>query len=276
MSNINLYDKFFHSPNWSYHNRFQLNEFRTILQSGYILSPTKLGKEPFFPELSEADKVYLSVHPNGEFAKEYIGKHSRNEADYSNGYGMTLRGQNFILSSDLKNDYNPERGEYDCECVVPNQVELYKYLVGIGNAGYSINDDFVLCYHLIRYFNGEINDDELVKIIKDSTFYSSISGRVWCTINYYFNPRQNYLMKQMHNSPESFVEVGNYYNVLMILEELRKNIPLYDRYGNIIVPQKSIEEAKKIHKYIQTNLDFATRDKIFDSMEELSERLEKV
>lgn len=278
MDKIDIYNMFFNSPNWSYRNRYQLDEFRAILQSGYILSPKMLGRKPNFPELSEEDKVYLSVHPNGKLAKRYTGKHTRgkdNESDYANAYGMTIRGQYLILDSKLKRDYKIERGEYDCECTVLNQIELYKHLVGIGNAGYYIKDDFILCYNFIRYFNGEIDDNELLKIIKDSTFYSSISGRIWTTINCYFNPRNYDLKKQMHNPPEYFVEIGNYYNILMILNELKKDIPLYDKYGRLIVPKNSIEEARMMHEYISSNLDDAIRGRIYDAMDELSDRLDE-
>lgn len=269
MIKINLYDKFFYSPNWTYHNRGELREFENILQSGYILSSRMLGKKPRFDGVSERDKVYLSVHPLGEFASEFIGK---SDIEYDNCYKMTIEGQYFILSSEFKKDNKPEPGKYDCECTVLDQVDLYKYLVGIGNAGLFINDDLILCFNFIKYFNGMITEDELINIIRERHF-KNISERTRGIINRLFTPCYNYLSTTVSKKANSFIEIGNYYHILEILDNIGKNISLYDKYGYAVDPVSCLAYVNEMIDYIGTNLNILERNGITDVMHGLLNRL---
>ena len=274
MEKLNLYDKFFHSPNWANPSDVKaLEKFRDILHDGYILSPLKMGKKSPYPAPCRSDCVYLSVHPNGNFGNMFHGKGYC--MDYSNGYVITIEGSYIILSEELMRDYELEPGNYDCECTVLDQIELYKYLVGIGNAGYSIDDNLVLCFNLIKYFNGELEESELVKYIRERRLDGYISDRTGALINYFFTPCNNFLSKTMARSIESFIDIGNYYNILRILEEENRSIPLYDKYGYLIEPKKREEDVKMMYDYISLNLDLIDRDGTVDAMTGLVRHLEE-
>ena len=273
MSSINLYDKFFHSPNWKpTSNEGPLERFRDILKSGYILSREKLGLPPRYPYPCRTDRVYLSVHPNGEFYHMHRGISIDDE---DTAYEMTIKGLYFILSAKLMEDDKIEPGIYDGECTVPDQIELYRYLVGIGNAGYTIDDNLVLCFNLIKYFNGEIAESELISAIKERSFNCDISNRIRGLINSFFSPSYETLPKMTARKARSYVNAGYYHGILGILDEVGKSIPLYDKYGYSIDPNKLLVAANDMHKYIGANLDIAERAGMREAMIDLVDRFSK-
>ena len=274
MIKISLYDKLFHSPNWnSTINEGILDRFTDILKSGYILSRQKLGLLPRYPAPCKPDSVYLSVHPHGElydmFPGKEIFKYNRK------GYEMTIKGIFFILSKELIEDCDPKPGSYYGECIVPDQVELYKYLVGIGNAGFTVNSDLVVCFNLIRYFNGELKESELVSIIKERKLIYNIPDRTRALVGRLLNPNQNELHKIIYSDVDSFVTAGYYYDVVRILDSLKKDIPLYDCCGYLINPKDCLMDVQMMHDYIGSNLNIVKRDGFIDDMEALIDSLKE-
>ena len=275
MNKIDFDDKFFHSPNWAHCGKNFLDRFRSILKDGYILSAQELGIEPDSPKLSDPERIYLSVHPAGNLSSEYTG--TGFHGDYDTGFEMTIGGQYFILNSELKKDYILEPGRYPCECTTMDKIELFKYLVGIGNAGLFISDDLTMCFNLIKYFNGELTVAELVNILKERYFKGYISERTRCLINRLFdinNNRENYYpTNAVSQDANSFIEIGNYYDILKILEEKKRSIPLCDKYGYIVDPLSCLLKVNEMLDYVGSNIDIIDRDGTIDAMKYLIYRL---
>lgn len=270
MIKINLRDKFFHSPNWD-DKKVELGErsinsldrFRKILKSGYILSSSNLGSKS--PWECDSSKIYLAVYPKGDFSGIYNKGYSGTD-----GYEMATSGFYFILDSKLKDDYDIERGSYKYECVVSNRIDLYKYLVGIGNAGYSIDYFFEMCYLLIKYINGEVSESDLITVIDErninSIFNTSIHAKAY--INHCFNTDNFLNNNTLSKDPKEFISIGKYYDILRVLEEEEKSIPLYDMYGYPIDPEKRIIDAENMMEYISANRDIVNNEGALERLEE--------
>ena len=129
---------------------------------------------------------------------------------------MATQGFYFILNAKLCKDYSVKPGWCKFECTVPDEVDLYKYLVGIGNAGLSINDKFVICYYLIKYFNGEISIPELVSIVRERDFRSDLANAVVGYINACFTPSYGYLDELLLDGAKSLIDIGSYYDIVRI------------------------------------------------------------
>lgn len=272
MNRINLYDKFFHSPNWFHLDQNSFDNFSRILRDDQILSAQELGRAPNDPYISDPDKIYFSFHPHGIYFNEYRGIHARSEK--FNGYNMTLDGQYFILDSKLKEDYKLERGKLDCECTALKKVELSKYLVGIGNAGLFIRDALIMHFNFIKYFNGELNEDELIRIITERNLYNRrISDITEGFINSAFTPDTEYQSNVISRNANSLIEVGNYYKILKILNDVGKSVPLCDKYGNIVDPLSCLVAVNEMLEYIISSSYVIERDKIVKAMIDLVYRL---
>ena len=216
MSKIDIYNTFFHSPNWANPSDDKpLEKLRGILHDGYILSSLKMGKKSPYPEPCRSDCVYLSVHPDGNFGKMFQGKNYY--VDYNSGYAMSIQGLSLILSAELMKDYKLESGVYDCECTVLDQIELYKYLIGIGNAGYSIKNGIEISYNYVRYFNGEITVSEFARFMRERTII--VGESIDRCLDYVYNSltSYNHLIKVVDADIDRFIDVGKYYQVLKIL-----------------------------------------------------------
>lgn len=252
MSKMDIYNTFFHSPNWANPSDDKpLEKLRGILHDGYILSPLKMGKKSPYPEPCRSDCVYLSVHPDGNFGKMFQGKNYY--VDYNSGYAMSIQGLSLILSAELMKDYKLESGVYDCECTVLDQIELYKYLIGIGNAGYSIKNGIEISYNYVRYFNGEITISEFARFMRERTII--VGESIDRCLDYVYNSltSYNHLIKVVDADIDRFIDVGKYYQVLKILEEEGKNIPLYDKDGNSLSPENSREKVRMMLDYIASS-----------------------
>lgn len=269
MNKINLCDKFFHSPNWDdsetkpgERSINSLDRFRKILKSGYILSSSNLGSKS--PWECDSSKIYLAVYPKGDFS----GIYNKGYSD-TDGYEMATSGFYFILDSKLKDDYDIERGSYKYECVVSNRIDLYKYLVGIGNAGYSIDYFFEMCYLLIKYINGEVSESDLITVIDErninSIFNTSIHAK--SCINHCFKSGE-FLNNTLSEDAKKFITIGKYYDILRVLEEEEKSIPLYDMYGYPIDPEKRIIDAENMMEYISANRDIVNNEGALERLEE--------
>lgn len=264
MSKINLHDKFFHSPNWDEKNsQGYLDRLRVILETGYILSSKKSGVVSVYDDEEgyKRDKIYLSIHPNGVFSSKYCSGD-----DWITGYQMTTKGFYFILDSKLSDDYSVERGLFKYECTVSNEIELYKYLVGIGNAGLSIDNDLMLCYYLIKYVNGEISMDDIINYVRERKPGVCLDIAVNLAINKSFTET---LGKALSKNEESFIDVGDYYHIADILKQMGIKIDLYDNFGESLIGEYPIKEVQSILEYIATNKDILYRKGTMGILENL-------
>ena len=270
MIKIDLTDKFIHSPNcFDNHNKEALKRFRNILKSGYLLIPKESGiKTNHYYD----DKIFFAVHPYGKFSKYYPEK---GLACFSNtdGYQMASRGIFFILNSKLREDYDLQPVTYKYECATNNNVDLYKYLEGIGNAGLNIDDKLIYSYYFIKYANNEIPASKVIEIVKERNLdvdlimaLKSISK----SINSMFLKEYNYLNIVLSKSAENLLNNGNYYQIVNILNEENKKIELYDKYGYSINPKNRLKEVNEMYKYLENNRTIQMDDAYFTKIKELS------
>lgn len=275
MNKINLCDKFFHSPNWDdsetkpgERSINSLDRFRGILKKGYILSSSKLGVKS--PWRCDSNKVYLAVYPKGYFSSIYNTGNSG-----ITGYEMATKGFYFILDAKIKDDYDIIPGSYKYECVVFDKIDLYKYLIGIGNAGYSIDNFFEICYFLIEYINGEISESSLIGVISERSVnsYFDISMNAKAYINHCFNTDNFLNNNTLSKDPKEFISIGKYYDILRVLEEEKKSIPLYDMYGCLIDPARRITDVENMMEYIKANRDIVNNEEARERLKELYKSL---
>ena len=270
MERIDLKDKFFHSPNFQ---REGLENFKRILTSGYIGSPSVTGVKSFWPI---KDYVYLGMHPDGYLTKkykptEYTGFNS------TNGYEMSTSSLFFILNSSLENDYIIIPGVYEHEGTVLHKIELYKYLEGIGNAGYYISDRLTYCYYFIKLANGELKDtNRLIKIVKERNLRGNLK-LIIDSISHWINslmiPSYAYLNYVLSKTPEELLRIGNYYEILDILKEENKDIKLYDKFGVLIEPEKRLVKVKKMYDYVEKNKKTEFNDSYFESVKRICDSI---
>ena len=268
MGKLCLYDKFFHSFDWDdIRKEDSLERFRAILRSGHLLSAEKLGiKSPF---KCNSSVIYLGIHPDGIYTTTYSG---RKRDEYS-GYFLATRGSYFILSSKLCKDYSISPGTLQFECTIPDEIDLYKYLVGIGNAGLAIDENLIQGYLLTKYINGEMPELVIERETKDRNPESIIRDRVNGAINRCFTPCRHFISDLLSTTPESFITVGNYYNISRILREENRNIQLYDNYGNPINPGRQLTKTKKMYEYIAANREIVNKPIFKESLDRLEEYL---
>ena len=255
MKIINLNDKFFHSPCWYYHNReLALKRFGNIIKSGKLLSPRMLGIKREHDE----DKVFLSVHPDGDYSNDFEGKRIVTVFDSTTGYDMTVKGFYLILSAEVKKDYPLSPASYPHECTVVDEIEIDKYLVGIGNTGFHIPTCTVFSYYYMKYTNGEIPLTELIKVIKERRFGTNIFSAVKEAKSQIITPDPDYgtfIDYTLANKPEDLIPSEYYYDVLKILEKYGKSTEQYDMFGYSIDPKERLEIITQMQGYIRENKD---------------------
>ena len=249
MEKIDLTDKFFHSPNWE--NKQDLQRFRSIIKSGVLLTPKESGYSTRYFN----DRIFFAAHPDSKMNPYY-------ENDEDNGFDMATRGTFFIFNSKLNEDYVLVPGAYQYEYTTTSNVDLYKYLVGIGNAGLNIDGRLVYCYYYLKYINGEISLDELIQRIRERNLNKRLSEAVESTIyNIYCGilPEYDYLPYVLAHNPEDFIRTENYFEIEKILKEAKKDIVLCDKFGYCVNPQGRMQEIKEMKEYIDhTPLDEKT------------------
>ena len=270
MGKIDLRDKFVHSPNFQ---REGLGNFKSILTSGYIGSPSVTGVKSFW---HIKDNVYLGMHPNGDLTKKYKPT-TYTGFNSTNGYEMATSGVFFILNSSLENDYTIIPGAYDHEGKVLHRIDLYKYLEGIGNAGYYIGDRLTYCYYFIRLANGELDDvNQLIEMVWERNLRCDLSMTIE-SIGYWINslmiPNHNYINYVLSKSPEGHLHKCYYDEIVDILKEEGKDIPLYDKFGELIEPEKCLVKVKKMYDYVERNKDIKMGDSYFESVKKICDSL---
>lgn len=265
MEKIDLTDKFIHSPNWQ--NKQDLENFKNIIKSGVLLTPEELSLKKYWFK----DKIFFAVHPDSELALEYCGI-GYNGFDSTNGYDMASSGVFFILDSKLKKDYDIKPGTYQYECTSSYKIDLYKYLLGIGNAGLNIDGRLVYCYYYIKYFNGEISSEELIKRVRERNLRANLAMSIEY-IGYYINnlmiSGEEYLPYVLAHNPEDFMRIGNYNEIEQILIEEKKNIILCDKFGYCVNPEKRMNEIIKMKEYVDSNADSLDKEKFSEKIKEL-------
>ena len=240
MNKINMNDKFFHGVKWDSDNLYdRLITLKKILKCGYILSPSSQKSG-----LNNDDKIYLSVYPNGIYSNIYTG----NKIASDNAFDMTRRSFYFILDSKLKDDYEITLGVYPNECIINSKIDLYKYLIGIGNCGCDIDHRILTCYYFNKYISNEINIDELIKSISDIFFFTNVSTAISEIQSHITNPlyRNNYLDYSIKKEEKSLIYYGDYYSIKREVEKINSDINFYDNLGYLIDEER--EEKVKIMK----------------------------
>lgn len=270
MGKIDLRDKFVHSPNFQ---RDGLGNFKSILTSGFIGSPSVTGVKSFW---HIKDNVYLGMHPNGDLTKKYKPT-TYTGFNSTNGYEMATSGVFFILNSSLENDYTIIPGAYDHEGKVLHRIDLYKYLEGIGNAGYYIGDRLTYCYYFIKLANGELmNTKQLIQIVRERNLRCNLSmtiDNIGYRVPFIDMPNHNYINYVLSKSPEEHLHKGYYDEIVDTLREEGKDIPLYNKFGELIEPEKCLVKVKKMYDYVERNKDIKMGDSYFESVKKICDSL---
>ena len=258
MAKIDMTDKFYHAVMWDEVDRNKrLQTFRDILKCGYLLSTFeqyKMGVD-YNSELDRtvSNNIYLSVYPKGIYCDMYKG--NPNTKFIYDSFYMTNETLYFILSSKLKEDYNIIPGKYPNECLIKEKIDLYKYLVGVGNTGFNIDKKVLSSYFITRYMNEEITREELIQRLSKMYLYNDINK----VINELYsalltnNPHYNYFDQSTSLEPVDLIQLGDYCDVKRILEEENCNIGIYDTYGYYIEPEEQLTKVKGMQEYLQNN-----------------------
>ena len=271
MEKIDLKDKYIHSPNWEC--RSDLSRFRKILKSGRLLTPISSGT----PTCYRKDLIFFAVHPKGLFAADYpAGKY----ACFSNtdGYDMASSGVFFILNSKLREEYDLQPVTYKYECATTSNVDLFKYLEGIGNVGFYVSEKLIYSYYFIKYANGEVPASRVLEIVEDRNPTRTIEGALEIEGRYVSSrvaPEYNYLNYVFANDADSLIRPGPYYEIVKILEEENKKFRLYDQYGYAVDPEARVKEVHAMYEYLEKNRGFQTGDSYFEKINELCEAAQK-
>ena len=260
MNRIDMSDKFFHGVMFDTEDNYKrLERLRNILRCGYLLSlheQSKNGLKNYAQDelyySSNDDKIYLSVYPNGVYSNVYTGK--ENVRFLYDAFDMTSQTFYFILSSNLKKDYNIRPGNYPKECIILSRIDLYKYLVGIGNPGCNIDYRLITSYYLAKYVNSEINVNELLKSMKVIYPFLDNSDVVLalysiCGSNF-DSYCEDYLNHSLESDESELIYYGNYYGIKKILEEENCDIKLYDVSGYNVSADKQLSRVRVMKKYL--------------------------
>lgn len=255
LERIDMSDKFFHSPMWDCEDSSKkLITLRKILKSGYLLSPNAQGIVHNSYDASPYDnRVFLSVYPEGKYSSEYIGNGIKKEYD---GFDMSRASFYFILDSKMKDEIELGVGAYANECYLTDRLDLYKYLVGIGNTGVDIDLDFLFTYYITKCINGEIDIDELCKYLNESCFNARNCAKdiLRNALHYGFDvfdgEDNNWLNISLRKRDEYLISSGYYYKIKRILEEENKDIKIYNDFGYLIDADEEFEKVKAMRKYL--------------------------
>lgn len=250
MDKINMNDKFFHGVGWddpSAQRRYEALE--SILKSGYILSPIRQGMDS-----DHGNKIFLSVYPNGDYSSLYCGEERvRNFFEYD-GFDMSKGGFYFILDSKLKDDYKITPGNYPNECTIESEIDLFKYLVGIGNAGCDFRYDMQAGYYLSKYINEEIGESELKEQFKLIFPEHDFNRALWDYILWGGLHRDFKHFKQVYIDTPSKLDEPTfkryYFHIKDIFNENKRDINIYDNNGNFVDGEKRLLKFREMKKYL--------------------------
>lgn len=265
MSKIDLSAKFFHGIEWDGTDDSRIRTLEKILRDGKILSPRDVAiKNGHFPVL-ESYKIFLSVHPYGIYSTRFTGDE---EPKARTGYDMTTSSFYFILKNRLIRNLNIEPGTFPLECTVEEPIDLKKYLVGVGNAGYDINPNLIMCYYYTMYLKGHISQkDMLIKMrncLNPGVNYLQyqndqvILGIIddWAHLNgrFYGDTEYNRVIETVYEqSPEEFLDPKYYDTIKKMFERYGFNTKYYDFEGYSIEPEKQLVKVHQMQQYIRKN-----------------------
>ena len=243
MDKIDMSDKFFHGVKWDSDNLHdKLMTLKEILKSGYILGSASQGIDSPYD-----DKIFLSVYPISIYSNLYKGNGYAQE----DAFNMTRRSFYFILNSKLKDDYKIIPGNYPSECIIQSKIDLYKHLIGIGNAGCEISVSILICYYFNTYMCNEITIDELEKYIRETCWFTNINTAISEIQRSITNPLlDNYFDCSIEKDEKSLIFYRNYYRLKQMMEENNFDINLYDNSGYLVDDVKRLETVKKMKKRI--------------------------
>ena len=271
MSKIDMTTKFFHGIAWREDsNAYRISLLKEILKDGKILSPRDVDIKNGFIPISSNDNIFLSVYPYGIYSSEYLGDDHHNGMT---GFEMTTDTFYFILSRKIISDFNVYSGAYPLECVVNEPIDLKKYLVGVGNAGYNINSDLIMCYYYTKYLKGHISQDILLNKIRNylcpGLNYFQIQDNQailkiinsWVNIVYHdgYTEYRKTIESVRGESAEHFIKPGAYYDIKRVFDENGFPIRFYDFAGYSVEPERQQAKVRRMQKYILGNAVFNKR-----------------
>lgn len=265
MSKIDLTTKFLHGIAWdtkSDANRLRI--LQEILKDGKILSSRDIAIKKGADFTYKTDKIFLSVYPYGIYSSQYLGDGYNN--GYT-GYDMTTDSFYFILSRKLMSDFNIEAGCFPLECTVDKPIDLKKYLVGVGNAGYNINSNLIMCYYYTLYLKGIISQDKLISKIRNclspSSNYLQFQNNqvIWEIIECWAkwlsitgDTKYSQTIELVCEKPtEEFINPGCYTFIKRAFEENGVSTRFYDYEGYSVEPEKQLIKARCMQQYIRKN-----------------------
>lgn len=241
---------------------------KTLLDNGYSKKYLPFNHETFYNEPTE---ICLATYPN-------IGEYSfMHEADYIQDayhyFVNTARRMCLIFDNQILNDYQIRKGKLHNEYYLTGDIDVSKYLVGIGHAGLEIRTDLLILYYYFKYYNNKISlDDFLVNtgegrkkgihgyydLNNIENIAEVIDCRPWIKC---LQSDGNEEIEFTVNSAEHYLQEYDIYNALIKVAE-EYNVKLYDRCGVLIQGRdKRIEEIKEMINYVLEQLDATKEDR---------------
>lgn len=271
---IEFNDKFFHGIGCYRDKDDRLLSLKRILTCGYLRA------------WEEDDPVYLSVYPFGKYAEVYRGDDSNQNSH--GAFHMSNFSFYLILSSLVSQEPNIQPQAYRLECSIPDKFYFSKYLLGIGNICQGINHKVLYNYIITKYMKGELSDDELIILFKrysavwfdsgkkDKTSLIEFIDQVYASLFYYGKDR-NSLDISCSATDEQLVDVGSYHGIKRIITSHGLDIQLYDCFGYLFDPEKTLAIAKDMQKYIRENKqDYSVYKKsLIRLREEMKKRIDR-
>ena len=284
MERVELRDKFFHGvltrsfPCRLSDNTQVIEKLESILRSNKIYPRKSLLDNgysdkylPFSDNIfyNEPTEICLAVYPN-------IGEYSFMRGEYSifDAYWYFVRRAKMCLMFDnrLFDDYQIRKGKLDDEYYLTGDIDVSKYLVGIGNAGLETKKSLLILYYYFKYYNNEISlDDFLVNTGEglgsgNRDYYDLNIKNIAEIIDR--TPLVKSLLSDENKKIEFTVEnAENYlieydiYNALKNISE-KYNVKLYDSNGVLIQDRdKRIEEIKVMINYVLEQLNATEEDR---------------
>ena len=286
MERIDLKNKFFHSvlTGSSFHespdNKLAIEKLESILHSNKLYSRESLldngysekylpfSYDVFYNELTE---ICLAVYPN-------IGEHSfihegNSIIDAYYYFVKRARAIYLIFDDQILNDYQIRKGKLNNEYYLLGDLEVSKYLVGIGQPWLDIRKNLLILYYYFKYYNNEISlDDFLVNTGEGIASYKRdyydlnnvkniaeiVDFQPWIE---YFQNSEKRQTEFAVNGAEYYLLDNNIYNAVRAICE-KYDIKLYDSYGVLIQDRnKRIEEIKEMINYVSEQLDATEEDR---------------
>lgn len=248
MEKLDLNDKFLHGVNCEHSEDTQIVALESILKSGYLMSPRELCGDS-----DCIDKIFLSVHPRGVFKEKYTSFKNPDDSFFcyaNDGYMSSVGSFILVLNSKLEDDYKIEICNLNPhELLVPEKIEVLKYLEGIANAGLIIDPNLLCIYYIQRYLDNEMSFEDMLSSVRETVFYSPVIT----TIEKIGNDMTKKSRLRYYTSigPSALIGDCHYLELKWLLEDLDLDIGLYDRFGNPINDKIQTEKVEKMQEYLR-------------------------